>query len=249
MKILYTSSIISILSFFAPIFASQVLIKTDMGEHLSVNVQPEDNISKVKKDIFQQLGIPVEQQRLYFEGKRVHDDENVQDFLIKEFWLEHYCDETMLPKGEDYVRVYHAPLTEQEKADIRYIIITLANKSLTKLYQNKSHLDHVGDRIKPVHPLTFLEYVFTNDELIVGIRNIRKRGWVWDDFISGLKGSLKDELEKNNLQDEFIIEFANKIEIDISSIYPTIQNQQWVEFVDTLIKIVPRKGGGGRYDQ
>jgi len=57
----------------------------------------------------------------------------------------------------------------------------------------KGDLVAAGDRIDHVHPLRFLEAVFTDEELKVGIRNIRGKGWVWNHFVGGLKDSLSTE--------------------------------------------------------
>lgn len=147
-----------------------------------------------------------------------------------------------------YPRDYFTELKPDEKADIRYIITFLANKSLLSIAGHKGALEQKGDRIDHIHPLRFLLTVFTDEELKVGIRNIRAKGWVWGDFISGLKESLTTESKIQNLTDQHIAHFAQVIELDPNLLYPSASNRRWDEFIDILITQVPRKGDYNRYD-
>lgn len=145
-------------------------------------------------------------------------------------------------------RDYTQPVTDSEKKDIVYIITSMANKPLTKLFKMKSSLESAGDRINHVHPLRFLECVFTDEELKVGIRNIKGRGWVWSDFYGGLKDSLHEESLKDNMRDEFIADFCLNINIGIDIVNDAIQQRRWSDFLTLLIKHIPREGDHDRYD-
>ncbi|MCB1181278.1 MAG: hypothetical protein KDK55_04575 [Chlamydiia bacterium] len=147
-----------------------------------------------------------------------------------------------------YPRDYYAPLNSTERSDIHYIITSLANRSLASILFHKSELEAAGDRIDHVHPLRFLECVFTTEEYKVGIRNIRGRGWIWGDFIGGIKSSLGVEADIDNLTHEMIYDFATTVQIKPGLILPEIQNRNWDKFVDLLIMHIPRKGDGNRYD-
>lgn len=147
------------------------------------------------------------------------------------------------------VRNYHTSLTEAQRTDIRYIVTTLGNVPIPNLLFYKSSLEDAGDRIDSVHPLRFLEYVFTNEELKVGIRNVKAKGnWVYGDFLGGLSNSLNEESDYMNMTDEFITDFANNVQIDLASIYPIIKQRQWGLLIDTLISKIPRKGDTKRYN-
>lgn len=145
-------------------------------------------------------------------------------------------------------RSYAAGVAASEAADISYIVKTLANSSLPKIKSAESALKKAGDRIDPIHPLQFLGYVFTTEELKVAIRNLQGRSWVWSDFISGLTDTLAEENGKNNIQ-PYLQDFANKINVNVNIIAPLQQAGKWDKFVTTLIDIVPRADGSGRYDQ
>lgn len=145
-------------------------------------------------------------------------------------------------------REYTCDVTPEEKCDIHYVVTSLANKSLISIALMKGSLESAGDRIDHVHPLRFLMTIFTDEELKVGIRNIRGRGWIWNAFISSIKDTLSTEDGLGNLKDEYICHFAQVVGIDYNRIYPFIVAQDWDGFVEVLIHEVPRKGNHDRYD-
>lgn len=145
-------------------------------------------------------------------------------------------------------RSYHNELTHTEKKDLHYLITSLANDSLISIAIHRSNLEHAGDRIEHLHPLRFLLTVFADEELKVGLRNIRSRGWIWGDFLGGLKQSLITEASIGNIQKEHIQDFAAKLELDPQYLLPAIDRHQWDEFIEILITKVQRKGDSGRYD-
>lgn len=153
---------------------------------------------------------------------------------------------TATVKGQK--RNYWKPLTEQEKQDVAYILRTLANQTLIKINSSKSSLKKAGDRIEQIHPLRFLTYVFSNDELIVCMRNLQGRSWVWSEFFDGVVDSLKNEYALGNILDEHIQELAKQAKINASSLHPAIQSQNWGSLINTLISVVPRQGDANRYD-
>lgn len=145
-------------------------------------------------------------------------------------------------------RDYAASVSKQEKKDLAYIITTLANDSLLSIGTSKSSLKKAGDRIDHLHPFRFLSTVFNDEELKAGVHAIRDRGgWTWEGFIDGVTGSLKDEAARDNLL-QFAPDFAQKINIDLSLIMPSLERGKWSEFVNLLIDKIPRKIDPNRYD-
>jgi hypothetical protein len=145
-------------------------------------------------------------------------------------------------------REYYKDLDDEERSAIRYIVTMLANEKLIWIGIAKSDLETAGTRIEHLHPLRFLMTIFTDEELKVGIRNIRGRGWIWNHFAGGLKESLATETHLNNMHPEMIAHFAGIVKIDQKIIYPAIVNQRWDEFIDLLITHIPRKGDHNRFD-
>jgi len=159
-------------------------------------------------------------------------------------------DQSMQTRGGSlgHPRDYYCLVTAEEKSDLYFIVTTLANKSLVALAMARSELEGAGDRIEHIHPLRFLHTIFTDEELKVAIKNTRSRGWVWNNFMSGLKSSFYTEYEIGNIREEHILDFCSQVKIDPRIIEPAVQRQEWDQFVDLLIRHVPREGGSGRYD-
>lgn len=145
-------------------------------------------------------------------------------------------------------RNYKVEVAAAEKKDIRYITTTLANKPLSTLWRFKGSLEAAGDRINHIHPLSFLITIFTDEELKVAVRNLRKRGWVWTDFYSGLSQSLSEEFSRNNLSDVQVHSFAAEVGVSAADLLPAIHAARWQNLIDILIAKIPRKGPTDRYD-
>lgn len=146
-------------------------------------------------------------------------------------------------------RDFWTPLTSNEKKDITYILRTLANQTLLKINSNKTELKNAGIRIEHLHPLRFLTFVFSNDELIVCMRNLQGRTWVWSEFLEGVINSLKNEHTLGNVLDEHARELVTQAHVpDPNVIYSLINNQNWGSLINTLIAVVPRQTDGNRYD-
>lgn len=146
------------------------------------------------------------------------------------------------------IRHYEIVPTVDEAEDVSYIVSTLGNKSIAKVWKAKSSLKRAGEKIEHIHPLRFLEIVFTDEELKAAIYNLRNRELLWSEFKGGLYGSLSEELARGNLTEEQVLDFTNNIGIDSAIVYPSIVRGDWDEMLSILIKNVPREGNPGRYD-
>lgn len=216
------------LALISSIQALDVTVETPDGNRVVMDVESYHQISDIQEEIELSLNFPIHQQTLLVKG---NDDYN------------HHADK------KEHGRNYDASVSTTEKSDIRYIIVTLADKSLPSLLKYKSSLIKAGDRINHVHPLRFLMCVFTDEELKVGMRNIHKRGgWVWSDFVGGLNESLQEEHQRNNLRDDQVADFARSIGVDSSEIYPKVRSKKWTDLVVHLINIVPRDSRASQYD-
>lgn len=157
--------------------------------------------------------------------------------------------DTYVPKHAfELPRRYHHEVSDAEKRDIHFIVTTLANRSLIAIGLAKAELEAAGARVEHLHPFSFLLTIFTSEELKVGIKHVRGKGWVWNQFLAGLQQSLAQENEIGNLCETYIHDFAGRIEIDAAWIMPIIEREAWDELLDALIAHVPRKGDHHRYD-
>lgn len=215
--------------------ADEIVINTSSGEVFVMDIDPTVSVAELQQKIAQLSGGDEEP---FFVGFSEETD------------VRHWCQKSAHTPGGymGYPRNYTSDLTHEEKSDIRLIVTSLANKSLISIAVWKGDLEAAGDRIEHIHPLRFLMTVFSDEELKVGIRNIRARGWVWGHFISGIKEALATEMGIGNLKDEFVYHFAQTIKVDPKIILPAIHAQQWEAFIDLLIAHIPRVGDHDRYD-
>lgn len=237
------------------LFSEQVLFRFPDGDNFFVELPSNTSADRVMNTLEEVTGASKETLLIVADGRVVNSREKISTYNGQEFWVhfrsENYEEVMLIPKKTHIgYRKYQLPVSESEKKDITFILKTLAQKSLASLWSYKSQLEYAGDRIDHLHPLRFLECIFTDNELKVYIYNIKKRGgWVWSEFIKGFKDSLQEESDIGNLKDEFLKDFVKKIGVELSLVYGVAQQQKWEDFVKTLIINVPREGDSGRYDQ
>lgn len=152
-------------------------------------------------------------------------------------------------QAESLRRDYSTPPTAQDKQDIRYITKTLATTSMPRLMGQKGALKKAGDRIDHVHPLRFLEVLFSTEEMKAYAQAVRGRTFfIWGEFFGGLKNSLQEESLRGNITDAQIAAFSKNVGVKPSSIEGLIKNRQWQQLYDTLLKQIPRKGNTKKFN-
>ncbi|XP_017776577.1 PREDICTED: NEDD8-like [Nicrophorus vespilloides] len=60
-----------------------VKILTLTGDELEIDVEPTDTILTIKDKLEEREGIPVDQQRLIYQGKKMKDDQTVKNYKIQ----------------------------------------------------------------------------------------------------------------------------------------------------------------------
>lgn len=211
-----------------PVFGEDsLLVKTTTGEVLTITVNAEDTFQEIMNQINNEFG------------------DEASPLVI----LDYSADAMEICKQASTTRNYSISITASQKEDIAYIVKTLASSSWTQLLKHKSSLKKAGDRVDNVHPLRFLAYIFTNEELKGGVHSIKSRGGkIWKEFFSGLESSLEQESQLNNMNDSIIQDFAKRVGVNASSITGAIQGHQWSTFMDILLQSIPRGGQPDRYD-
>lgn len=145
-------------------------------------------------------------------------------------------------------RNYENPVSNAEKEIIAYIVNMLGDGSYAKLLLHKGDLERAGAKIDHVHPLRHLSTVFTDEQLKVSMRNIRKKSKVWKSYTGDLGKSLGEEYSKGNIQPTQITHFAQTIQLDPAPITTLIYQQNWKDLIEYLTDAVPRQGNPRRYD-
>jgi hypothetical protein len=232
-QILFFATLFVLFPFFGVSYAHEILVNTEDGETFVFDIDPTESLGSLQQRII-----------ALSNGKKSN--------LLIEFPSEKNSnfDLPLAAHGEGlgYPRNYLAEVTSAEKNDIRYILSTLANKNLAEIFLAKEKLEAAGSRVDLIHPLRFLSIIFAEDEFLVYIHNIRKKGIVWGHFFKGLKNCLSAEAEIKNMKEEYVCHFSQIVKINPNLIMRAVAEQQWEDFVDLLIKHVPRKGNYDRYD-
>ncbi|GEM_PF-1832042 len=231
--------------------ANVAVFYTSNEEAYPLDIHTPSTVWEIKEVLEEALPYTKEDMLFISDGVFLCEEEYFLPYDGQEIWVTTLMNEQPVPK-KTYVgyRDYNQSATESEKDDLRFILKTMATKSVAGLLKYRSQLEAAGDRIDKLHPLRFLETVFTDEELKVYMHNLRKRGgWIWGEFVKGIKGSLQDESEINNLTDEMLLDFTCQVGIEVSKVQGFIHGEKWEDFIKALIIHIPREGDSDRYDQ
>lgn len=212
-------------------YATELTINTSSGNDYYLDIQPQVSFQEVIETL-QKLENPEIADGLYISM-------NVQKSRIE---ARTKTNQSATPRN------YYSSLTEKDKENITHLLTSLANQSIIKIAFKRSALTKVGDQVEHVHPMAFLRFVFTNDELIVAMRNIRDKSLLWDDFVERILDSLDTEMSLGNLTQDQIYDLAVAVKVDLALIDSPIQVHDWRRLIDNLIQNVQRSGNTKRYD-
>lgn len=215
-----------ILSLMIPLlYTDEIVVQSSDGNAYLIEIEANASFEEVIKKIQQEAGS--------FTDYMVAIDSSDTPLLSKH--------------SQGSIRNYFAPITPTEKDDISKIVNTLGMSPYSTITKSESALKKAGDRIDHIHPLRFLLCIFQDDVMKASIAAMQNR-WVWGKFISGLKGHLEEEANRENLKIEYIHDLAGQLGIHPDLLYPSIVNHSWEQFVTLLIKYVPRNENANRYD-
>jgi hypothetical protein len=125
--------------------------------------------------------------------------------------------------------------TEQDKANIYEIIVTMAEKPKLKLLFIQDHLKQIGAQINHVHPLRFLGTIFSNSRLKESMFTIFDDYFKRNGFMDGLGPSLTNEAEKGKL-DQYLNDFSMEVNASPNEIHPHFKSRDWESLVRYLMQ-------------
>lgn len=201
--------------------STEIVMNSPSGKIYSVRVDPYDLMVDVERMVVEFDSLPPEVQ------------EEMKSDVITEIWKD-----TMAAKGEAearQIREYLAEAGAAERADIAYIVNTLADTFEPKLFFYQTELQAAGARIAHVHPLNFLGTIFRDEVLKVKIRMVKKKSIAWKNFVNGVSTTMQEELGRNNLTREMMQDFAERVGVNPNFFYPFLKTQLWEQMVICLM--------------
>ncbi|HEX2582518.1 MAG TPA: hypothetical protein VHL30_00180, partial [Chlamydiales bacterium] len=124
--------------------------------------------------------------------------------------------------------------TEQDQSHITEIIKIMSENGKLGLLFRQNHLKQLGAQINHVHPLKFLETIFSNPESKASMRDIFEDYFKKTGFLDGLGPSLSREMEKGKLM-QYVEDFSKTVGVSAEGIRPYFQTGDWEALVRYLI--------------
>jgi len=139
-----------------------------------------------------------------------------------------------IPPNKGNVSYGQLICTEQDKANVFEIISTMAGNGKITLLIRQGHLKELGAQINHLHPLKFLEIIFTSEHLKGCITSIFEDYFKRNGFMDGLGPSLTNESDKGKLS-QHIPFFAKEVNVAPEALQPYILACDWENLVRYLI--------------
>jgi hypothetical protein len=135
------------------------------------------------------------------------------------------------------------PITEAEAQIIYQIIDTVGTNGLPSLFLKQGELKDLGNKVQHVHPLKFLEVVFTNPHLKECMKNVEEYpATKLQGFMQGSGGTpgfiqkCDRENGRNNLQ-PYVLGFCQAVKAHPDQVRDLVEKKQWEKLVRYLIKL------------
>lgn len=125
--------------------------------------------------------------------------------------------------------------TDQDKACIEELIVTIGENGKFSLLLKQDHLKYLGAQINHVHPIKFLAVGVASERRKTCLLSIFDDYFKRNAFMDGLGPSLSREMEKNNVE-KYLPEFSEEIGVSIDEIQPYFQSRNWEDLVRFLIQ-------------
>lgn len=144
-------------------------------------------------------------------------------------------------------RKFKPPNEDQEKA-ISSLVQILGNENWVSIWNKRKELTRIKTRIIDVHPLQFLGYIFTNNNLIPAMKNMEGDKLVWGKFKDPLFNTLEEENKAKNVL-PYVESFAKIVKIDSALLLPAVKKGDWDKLLTILMDKANRKGNPGRHNK
>ncbi len=143
------------------------------------------------------------------------------------------------------VTLYHLEETSKniffidtlDRNNIKKLITRLGNWGVARLLWHVKEMNRLGDRIRHIHPLCFLSYIYSEPELIQCMKLINRSYFKKKEFITGLSEKMDMEAGNDNLL-PYVRDFSEKIGCEKwEDIFMFLDRHDWVGLLAYLDRI------------
>lgn len=124
-----------------------------------------------------------------------------------------------------------------DQNNIKKLITRLGNWGVGRLLWHIKEMNRLGDRVRHIHPLCFLSYIYSQPELIQCMKLINQSYFKKKEFITGLSEKMAIEAANDNLL-PYVREFSQKIGCKTwEDIFIFLDRHDWAGFLSYLNEI------------
>jgi acetone carboxylase gamma subunit len=178
-------------------------IRTLNGKTLNLNTKRNNAINKVKEEIKEIIGIPQDQQRLFFKMRLLEDNLKIDDYVIANICLLYLVIISDEKNIIDNIKNEQPELLSQNKMDIK--IENNNKQSINKINEIQTEIKNVENNDELIKSYVILDHPFKKEKNNSSYTNI----------------SIKENNENkiNNYDDFFNTKLLKRIELNVNLIY------------------------------
>ncbi len=129
-------------------------------------------------------------------------------------------------KGSQIEAFYTLDISDVDKDNVTNLITKLADRNVFQLLRHKREMNRLGDKVNHLHPLRFIGYIFSRQDLTKNMWIVHQSGFKWRAFAEGFSGGMQVNAKKNNLL-IYVPGFCHETKADEQIITKLIEKQQW----------------------
>lgn len=133
------------------------------------------------------------------------------------------------------VEFSYIDLTTGEAEALHSLITQLGEKNWFRLKWDEKAIKQLGSKLDKVHPLKFLEAIFTNENLSLQMIDIFGDMFKKDEFMKGISENLEREAKAGKLI-HYAEEFAKAVNKDAEQIKQHFCSLSWEKLVGYLLE-------------
>lgn len=130
---------------------------------------------------------------------------------------------------------YEEHVSEQDKKDISFVVSSAAEKSPLSLAMSQQEIKKALQRLSTVHPLALLQAVSEDRTLLLGLKKMQERDWVWGLFITELNRSFSEAASQGVIKDSDVSSFSTHLGLDKETVTSFVRGERWHQLLDILI--------------